>query len=38
MCAIQAAWAHQQRDRGYGIPQGCDRLEGWIVDPSLLDG
>jgi hypothetical protein len=34
LCAIQAAWAWQQREQGYGIPATCDPLEGWIVDPS----
>jgi hypothetical protein len=36
LCAIQAAWAYLQREQGYGIPQGCDSSEGWIVDPVLL--
>jgi len=39
MCAIQAAWAYQQRDSPsapYGIPLDSDPLEGWIVDPDLL--
>ena len=36
LCAIQAAWASTQRERGYGIPQECDPIEGWIVDPALL--
>jgi len=35
LCAAQAGWAFLQRDRGYGIPQGCDRVEGWIVDPFI---
>lgn len=35
LCAVQAAWAYTQRDRNFGIPQDCDALEGWIVDPSL---
>ena len=33
LCAVQAGWAYLQRDRGYGIPGGCDGDEGWIVDP-----
>jgi hypothetical protein len=37
LCAIQAAWAYLQRKQGYGIPQDCDSLEGWIVDPVLLE-
>ncbi len=32
MCAIQAAWAYLQPN--FGIPEQCDALEGWIVDPS----
>ncbi len=31
LCAIQAAWASGQP--GYGVPDDCDSLEGWIVDP-----
>lgn len=34
LCATQAAWAYTQRARSYGIPSGCDPLEGWIVDPA----
>lgn len=37
LCAIQAAWAYTQRDAGYGIPPDCDAVEGWIVDPGMLD-
>jgi hypothetical protein len=37
LCAIQTGWAYEQRDQGYGIPSECDPLEGWIVDPDLLD-
>ena len=37
LCAVQAAWAYLQRNRNYGIPLDCDRLEGWIADPSLQD-
>jgi len=36
LCAVQAAWAWRRKGDGWGIPQGCDRLEGWIVDPGLL--
>ncbi len=36
LCAVQAAWAWQQRERGYGAAQPVDSLEGWIADPSLL--
>jgi hypothetical protein len=34
MCAVQAAWAWTRRERGFGIPPGVDRAEGWIVDPA----
>lgn len=34
LCAIQAGWAYEQREQGYGIPKGFE-LEGWIVDPDL---
>lgn len=33
LAAVQAAWALARKDEGYGIPQNCDLLEGWIVDP-----
>ena len=36
LCAVQAAWAYTKRDEGWGIPEECDRDEGWIVDPHLL--
>ncbi len=35
LCAVQAAWAYGRRNEGFGIPIGCDLLEGWIVDPAL---
>lgn len=35
LCAVQGGWAYLQRDRGYGIPVQCEKMEGWIVDPSL---
>jgi hypothetical protein len=31
LCAVQAAWAWQRRDLGYGLPEGIDPIEGWIV-------
>lgn len=34
LCAVQAAWACSQPD--YGIPDGCDPVEGWIVDPDMM--
>ena len=27
--------AELERERGYGIPRGCDGGEGWIVDPFI---
>jgi hypothetical protein len=36
LCAAQAAWAYKKRDEGWGVPQECDRDEGWILDPQLL--
>jgi hypothetical protein len=38
LCAIQAAWAWQNRAEGWGAPSPVDPLEGWIADPSLLRG
>ena len=38
LCAVQAAWAHENRDERYGVPPECDPNEGWIVDPELLAG
>jgi hypothetical protein len=34
MCAVQAAWAWNLRDDGFGIPMEADSAEGWIADPS----
>lgn len=34
LAAVQAAWAWRRRDSGFGIPEGADRCEGWIVDPA----
>lgn len=31
LCALQAAWAWQRRDAGYGLPAAIDPVEGWIV-------
>ena len=36
LCAIQAAWSSMQPR--YGVPEECDPLEGWIVDPSQPEG
>lgn len=38
LCAIQAAWAWGQKDNNYGIPEDCDPVEGWIVDPEMSEG
>ena len=35
MCAVQAAWAWQMRDEGYGLPPLGDADEGWIADPAV---
>lgn len=34
LAAVQAAWAWQRRDERFGVPEGADRREGWIVDPA----
>ena len=31
LCALQAAWAWQRRDAGFGEPPQMDALEGWIA-------
>ena len=31
LCALQAAWGLQRRERNYGLPAGVHPLEGWIV-------
>lgn len=31
ICAVQAGWAWQRRDAGYGLPASLDPLEGWIA-------
>lgn len=36
LCTIQAAWASRCDEPPHGIPNDCDRFEGWIVDPQLL--
>jgi len=38
LCAVQAAWTYTKRDEGWGVPEECDRDEGWILDPQLLVG
>jgi hypothetical protein len=36
LCAVQAAWAYTKRGERWGVPEECDRDEGWIMDPQLL--
>lgn len=31
ICAMQAAWGWQRRERKFGLPMDVDPLEGWIV-------
>jgi hypothetical protein len=31
LCAMQAAWAWQRREKNYGLPAHVDTLEGWIA-------
>ncbi len=35
LAALQAAWGAEQPN--YGVPQDVDTLEGWIIDPELLE-
>ena len=35
LCAVQAAWAWQNRAQGFGAPATTDALEGWIASPCL---
>ena len=37
LCAVQAGWAYEKRDEGYGVPTECDLDEGWMLDPALLE-
>ncbi|MEO0563473.1 MAG: DUF429 domain-containing protein [Chloroflexota bacterium] len=37
LCAVQAAWAYTMRHKRYGMPPDVNPLEGWIVDPELLE-
>jgi hypothetical protein len=36
LCAIQAAWAWDNRENNFGVPTTADPLEGWIADPTLI--
>ena len=33
LCSVQGGWSWLQKFNGYGIPEVCKRIEGWIVDP-----
>ncbi len=33
LCGVQGGWAWLQNGRGYGIPEACQKMEGWIIDP-----
>lgn len=33
LCGVQGGWAWLRRGSGYGIPEVCEGIEGWIVDP-----
>lgn len=37
LCAVQAHWAWQHRSAHFGLPEHADKIEGWIVDPSLSE-
>jgi len=40
LCAVQGAWAYTLRDdteTPWGVPSECDPVEGWILDPALLE-
>jgi uncharacterized protein DUF429 len=36
LCSVQGGWAWLQRVMGYGIPEVCEKMEGWIIDPLLI--
>ena len=31
ICAVQAAWGWRRRRRNFGLPEGVESCEGWIV-------
>jgi hypothetical protein len=31
ICAVQACWGWHKREQNFGLPEGIDPLEGWIV-------
>lgn len=37
LCSVQAAWSYTRREEDWGVPTECDRNEGWILDPALLE-
>ncbi len=37
LCSVQAAWSARCTMPPDGIPEGCDKFEGWIVDPQMLE-
>jgi len=37
LSAVQAAWACARRTQNYGMPAGCDPLEGCIADPACCN-
>jgi hypothetical protein len=37
LCLVQAAWAWQRRDEGFGLPEAIDPVEGWIVSVPDID-
>jgi hypothetical protein len=37
LCSVQAAWSYTKREEDWGVPLECDRNEGWILDPALLE-
>jgi hypothetical protein len=38
LCLVQAGWAWQRRDCGFGLPEVIDPVEGWIVSVTELAG
>jgi len=37
LCLLQAAWAWQRRDQGFGLPASIDPVEGWIASAPSND-
>jgi hypothetical protein len=38
LAAVQAGWSARKQQPPDGIPVTCDPVEGWIVDPNLVEG